>query len=84
MLSYILRRVVQMIPTLAGVILLVFLLFKYFGGDPAEILGGLHATAEQVESIRNQLGLNRPGVGPALAIRGQGCYLRLGPQLGYQ
>jgi peptide/nickel transport system permease protein len=58
--SYILRRVVQMIPTLAGVILLVFLLFRYFGGDPAEILGGLHATAEQVESIRNQLGLNRP------------------------
>lgn len=60
MLSYILRRVLQMVPTLAGVILLVFLLFKYFGGDPAEILGGLHATAEQVESIRNQLGLNRP------------------------
>jgi peptide/nickel transport system permease protein len=60
MLSYILRRVLQMVPTLAGVILLVFLLFKYFGGDPAEILGGLHATAEQVESIRNELGLNRP------------------------
>lgn len=49
-----------MIPTLAGVILLVFFLFKYFGGDPAEILGGLLATAEQIESIREQLGLNRP------------------------
>jgi len=49
-----------MIPTLAGVILLVFFLFKYFGGDPAEILGGLLATQEQVESIREQLGLNRP------------------------
>ena len=60
MLSYVLRRILQMIPTLAGVILLVFLLFKYFGGDPAEILGGQGASAEQVESIRNQLGLNRP------------------------
>jgi peptide/nickel transport system permease protein len=60
MLSYLLRRVLQMIPTVAGVILLVFFLFKYFGGDPAEILGGLQATAEQVESIRSQLGLNRP------------------------
>ncbi|HWP11636.1 MAG TPA: ABC transporter permease, partial [Ramlibacter sp.] len=60
MLSYLLRRVLQMIPTLAGVILLVFFLFKYFGGDPAEILGGLQATAEQIESIRTQLGLNRP------------------------
>jgi len=49
-----------MIPTLAGVILLVFFLFKYFGGDPAEILGGLLATPGQIESIREQLGLNRP------------------------
>jgi peptide/nickel transport system permease protein len=60
MLSYLLRRILQMIPTLAGVILLVFFLFKYFGGDPAEILGGLQASAKQIESIRNQLGLNKP------------------------
>ncbi len=58
--AYIVRRVWQMVPTLAGVILLVFFLFKYFGGDPAEILGGLLATPEQIESIREQLGLNRP------------------------
>jgi len=49
-----------MVPTLAGVILFVFFLFKYFGGDPAEILGGLFATPEQIETIREQLGLNRP------------------------
>ena len=60
MLSYLFRRILQMIPTLAGVILLVFFLFKYFGGDPAEILGGLQASAKQIESIRNQLGLNKP------------------------
>lgn len=60
MFSYLLRRILQMIPTLAGVILLVFFLFKYFGGDPAEILGGLQASAKQIESIRNQLGLNKP------------------------
>lgn len=58
--GYIVRRVWQMVPTLAGVVLLVFFLFKYFGGDPAEILGGLLATPEQIESIREQLGLNRP------------------------
>jgi peptide/nickel transport system permease protein len=49
-----------MIPTLAGVVLLVFFLFKGFGGDPAEILGGLNASPEQIEAIRDQLGLNRP------------------------
>lgn len=60
MLAYLLRRTWQMIPTLVGVILLVFFLFKYFGGDPAEILGGLQATPEQIENIRKQLGMDRP------------------------
>jgi len=50
----------QMIPTLVGVVLLVFFLFKYFGGDPAEILAGQNATAETVKAIQDQLGLNRP------------------------
>ena len=60
MAAYILRRLWQMVPTLAGVILLVFFLFHFFGGDPAEILGGLLATPEQIEAIRTQLGLNEP------------------------
>ena len=60
MAAYLIRRLWQMIPTLAGVVLLVFVLFKFFGGDPAEILGGLNATEEQVNAIRQQLGLNEP------------------------
>jgi len=60
MFSYILRRVLQMIPTLAGVVLLIFFLFKWFGGDPADIMVGLNATKAQVASIRTQLGLDRP------------------------
>ena len=60
MTAYLLRRLWQTIPTLLGVILLVFFLFKYFGGDPAEILGGLSASQQQIEAIRDQLGLNRP------------------------
>jgi peptide/nickel transport system permease protein len=60
MAAYLIRRLWQMVPTLFGVVLLVFFLFKYFGGDPAEILGGLNATAEQVAQIRAALGLDRP------------------------
>jgi peptide/nickel transport system permease protein len=60
MAAYLIRRLLQIIPTLIGVVLLVFFLFKYFGGDPAEIIGGLNATAAQVEAIRDQLGLNKP------------------------
>jgi peptide/nickel transport system permease protein len=58
MAAYLIRRLWQMIPTLIGVVLLVFILFKAFGGDPAEILGGLSATPEQINAIREQLGLN--------------------------
>jgi peptide/nickel transport system permease protein len=58
--AYILRRLWQMIPTLAGVILLIFFIFKFFGGDPAEILGGQAANQEQIDLIRKELGLDRP------------------------
>ena len=60
MLAYVIRRLWQMVPTLLGVIALVFVLFHFFGGDPAEILGGLNATPEQIDAIRDQLGLNKP------------------------
>lgn len=60
MLAYLLRRFWQTVPTLLGVVVLVFLLFKYFGSDPAEILAGLNATQEQIASVRQQLGLDRP------------------------
>jgi len=60
MAAYLLRRLWQMVPTILGVVLLVFFLFKYFGGDPAEILGGLNATPEQIDAIRQQLGLDEP------------------------
>jgi len=60
MAAYLIRRLWQMIPTLLGVVLLVFFLFKWFGSDPAEVLGGQNASAEQIEAIREQLGLNKP------------------------
>jgi peptide/nickel transport system permease protein len=59
MAAYLVRRLWQMIPTIAGVILLVFFLFKFFGGDPAEILAGHVADKQQIESIRSQLGLDQ-------------------------
>ena len=60
MAAYLIRRLWQMIPTLVGVVLLVFFLFKYFGGDPAVALAGLNASPETIASIREQLGLNKP------------------------
>ena len=60
MTAYVLRRLWQMVPTLGGVVLLVFILFHYFGSDPSVILAGQNATREQIASIRQQLGLDQP------------------------
>ena len=60
MTGYVLRRIWQMIPTMAGVILLVFFLFNWVGGDPAYVLAGLFSSQEQIASIRRELGLDEP------------------------
>ena len=60
MTAFILRRLWQMVPTLLGVILLVFLLFNLVGGDPAYLLAGKMSNKEQIENIRTQLGINQP------------------------
>src|SRR5512144_2019109 len=60
MWAYILRRLWQMIPTMLGVILLVFVLFNAVGGDPAYILAGKITNQEQIDNIRRQLGVDQP------------------------
>jgi peptide/nickel transport system permease protein len=60
MSAYILRRLWQILPTLAGVIVLVFILFNWVGGDPALVLAGKVTDPEQVENIRRQLGVDQP------------------------
>src|SRR5258708_36183095 len=60
--AYVLRRLWQMIPTLAGVMLLIFFLFNAVGGDPAFVLAGKITNKEQIENIRKQLGVDRPYV----------------------
>jgi peptide/nickel transport system permease protein len=60
MTAYIIRRLLQLIPTLLGVILLIFSLFSWVGGDPAQILAGKISNAEQIANIRKQLGIDRP------------------------
>ncbi len=58
--AYVLRRILQMIPTLAGVMLLIFVLFNAVGGDPALQLAGKITNKEQIENIRKQLGVDQP------------------------
>ena len=60
MMAYIIRRVLQFVPTLLGVVLLVFILFNWIGGDPAYMLAGKMSNPEQIANIRKQLGVDQP------------------------
>lgn len=57
---YIIRKVINMIPTLLGVCLIVFVLFNLVAPDPALLLLGKHGTVEQIAQIHRELGLDRP------------------------
>ncbi|MDR1529715.1 MAG: ABC transporter permease [Burkholderiales bacterium] len=60
MIIYIIRRLLQIIPIMLGVVLLLFFLFNWVGGDPAYILAGKFSNEEQIANIRHQLGIDRP------------------------
>jgi peptide/nickel transport system permease protein len=60
MLAYIARRLVQAVLILIGVSIITFLLLHFMPADPARMVAGRTATKEQVEIVREQLGLNRP------------------------
>jgi peptide/nickel transport system permease protein len=60
MTAYIIRRLWQMLPTMLGVVVLVFVLFNWVGGDPAYILAGKMSNPEQIANIRKQLGVDEP------------------------
>lgn len=59
MFQYTLRRVLIAIPSILGVMIIVFAMVRLAPGDPALLLAGEFATPETIELIRERLGLNR-------------------------
>jgi peptide/nickel transport system permease protein len=60
MLGYVLKRILATIPVMIIVAVFVFLMLRLSPGDPAAVIAGDYATTEDVERIREQLGLNEP------------------------
>lgn len=60
MTKFILRRLLHLIPTVLGVIVITFILFNLVGGSPGRMALGEKASAEQVEQFDETHGFNKP------------------------
>lgn len=60
MYSYLIRRLLLVVPVLLGVSLLVFAIAKVTPGDPARMMAGPMAKQETIEKLHRQLGLDDP------------------------
>ena len=60
MLRFLMQRLLALIPVLFIVAVVVFLILRLTPGDPAAVIAGNNATNEDIDRIREQLGLTRP------------------------
>ncbi|MFB8344813.1 ABC transporter permease [Brucella cytisi] len=58
--TYLISRLLQMIPTLLLVMVFIFLLVRMLPGDPAVAMAEAKATDAQIEQIRHAMGLDQP------------------------
>jgi len=78
MLNYVIKRLFSMIPVLVGISILLFFMLRMLPGDPAQVLAGQMASPEEIETIRKQLGLDRPVYEQYLSYLGRLVRLDLG------
>jgi peptide/nickel transport system permease protein len=60
MLTYILRRIVLIIPVLIGLSLLVFAIARLLPGDPIQLAAGPNASAAEIADLAREFGLDKP------------------------
>ncbi|WP_458107704.1 ABC transporter permease [Arthrobacter sp. R3-55] len=60
MIEYILKRLLLLLPTVAVPMILLFVLLRLTPGDPAAAVLGDDATVEQINALRDEMGLNDP------------------------
>jgi peptide/nickel transport system permease protein len=58
--SYIVRRILGLIPVLFGVSIVVFFLIRLIPGDPVVVMLGEQASRADIERVREEMGFNRP------------------------
>jgi peptide/nickel transport system permease protein len=59
-ITYIIRRLLMLVPVLVGLSLIVFFMIRAIPGNPAQVILGQLATKEAIDSLTKELGLNEP------------------------
>ncbi len=60
MFRYIAKRLLELIPTTLGILVLTFVLFHVVGGSPAEVVLGKNATKESIAAFNHKYGYDKP------------------------
>ena len=82
-LSYVVRRLLQVIPVAFGVTLICFFMIHLIPGDPARTMLGVHATPEAVARLHKQWGLDQPLINQYLDFMNRLLHGDLGESLFY-
>jgi peptide/nickel transport system permease protein len=59
-MSFVGRRLVQLVPVALGVTIIVFFMIHLIPGDPARTILGLHATPQKIAILHREFGLDKP------------------------
>ena len=82
-MSFVLRRLLQLVPVAIGCTIVVFFMIHLIPGDPARTILGIHATPRAVALLHKEWGLNRPLISQYLLFMDRLLHGNLGVSLYY-
>src|SRR6202451_4198719 len=83
-MSFVGRRLLQLVPGAVGVTVVVFFMIHLIPGDPALTILGIHATPKSIALLRSEWGLNRPLIGQYWLFLERLAHRHPGPSLIYR
>jgi peptide/nickel transport system permease protein len=82
-MSFVGRRLLQLIPVAVGVTIVAFFMIHLIPGDPAQTILGIHATPQKIALLNKQFGLNKPLITQYWLFLGRLLHGNLGQSLIY-
>jgi peptide/nickel transport system permease protein len=82
-MSFVGRRLLQLIPVAVGVTIIAFFMIHLIPGDPARTILGIHATPKRIALLHQQWGLDRPLISQYWLFLDRLLHLNLGQSLIY-